>query len=277
MVVFSLAGCSSKKIVSTPSAENPTNAKFESLIAPVRQAQKEAEQKEQNEPPRVLAWNYADIGPAQWGDSNPDFVMCSKGLEQSPVVLKWSKPMVSRSISFFYNPGVFQIESHPQQLQLTFAKGNYAMIDGKRWNLVGLQVHHPAEHQFSKKKFPLEIQLIHYDEEQSRLGIVAVLFKIGKPNVGIETILKHIPAIKPSKVFVDNDPLNPSLFLPLVNTHYAYNGSLTIPPCTEGVAWTVLNTPIEVSAEQLVQLQKAMVPNSRPVQPLNHRKSVNYN
>lgn len=266
MLLVSFAGCAAKKVVTT-----------ETIIGTVPPEETpENEAPEKMEAPKALNWNYTDAGPATWSSIDADYVMCNKGLEQSPVDLKWSKPLASREISFFYIPGVFQIESYAQKLQLTFAKGNYAVIDGKKWKLVAMQLHTPAEHTFSKKKFPLEIDLIHYNEEQTRLGVIAVVFQVGKPNPGFETFLKHIPAKKPDRVLVEDNPLNPSLFLPLANTHYAYNGSMTTPPCTEGVAWTVLNTPVEISAEQLETIKKNLDPNSRPAQPWNHRKPINY-
>lgn len=272
-----VAACASKKEEPKMTITEPLTPKETALLAPIREAQVEAEEKEKNEPPRILPWNYADIGPTQWSKVNPDYVLCEKGLEQSPIALRWSKPMVGRKLEFFYNPGVYQVEVHPQKLQLTFGKGNYSLVDGKKWHLVALQAHTPGEHSFGKKKFPLEVHLIHYDEEQTRLGVMAVMFKVGKPHPGLEALLKNLPAEKPGRAFVESEPLNPSLFLPLVTTHYAYQGSLTFPPCTEGVAWTVLNTPLEVSAEQLVRLQKVLGPNARPAQPWNHRKPVNYN
>ncbi|HVJ65898.1 MAG TPA: carbonic anhydrase family protein [Bdellovibrionota bacterium] len=227
---------------------------------------------------KAMAWNYADAGPAKWAALNESFVLCGKGLEQSPVNLKWTKPMVGRKLAFFYEPGVFQIEAHSQKLQVTFAKGNHTMIDGQRWNLVAMQLHTLAEHSFSKKTFPLEVQLVHYDEAQTKLGIIAVVFREGKANPGLETLLKHLPKAVPGREFVENEPINPSLFLPLVTTHYAYQGSITYPPCTEGVSWTVLNTPVEASKEQIAVLKKlAGRGNARPAQPLNHRKPVNYN
>jgi carbonic anhydrase len=186
--------------------------------------------------------------------------------------------MVGRKISFMYAPGVFQVEAQTQKLQVTFGKGNHTMIDDQRWNLVAMQLHTPAEHSFSKKTFPLEVQLVHYDDAQSKLGIVAVVFREGKPNQGLETLLKHLPKAVPGREFVENEPLNPSLFLPLVTTHYAYSGSITYPPCTEGVSWTVLNTPVDASKEQIAALKKLVGGgNARPAQPLNHRKPVNYN
>lgn len=274
MAIF-LASCSTKKTVDSNKVAG--DLKAAELKEQIKLSQQEAEQKAKEETPKLLPWNYTELGPSEWSKLSEDYVLCEKGLEQSPVNLKWSKPLVARNLEFFYQPGVFQVEAHKQKLQVTFEKGNYATVDGQKWNLVALQVHTPGEHVFTRKKFPLELHLIHYNEEQTKLGMIAVMFKLGKPSVGVATLLKHLPKKVPAKVFVESEPLNPSLFLPLVTTHYAYQGSLTTPPCTEGVAWTVLNTPVEVSVDQLVELQKVLKDNARPVQPLNHRKPVNYN
>jgi carbonic anhydrase len=265
LVLLFAVGCSSK----------PSKSESHKVtIGTMDEAQPAQETASKDEPPKAIAWNYTS--KSNWADLSQDYVLCGKGLEQSPVDLRWSKPIASREIAFYFVPGVFQVESHPQKLQLTFAKGSHTMIDGKKWNLVAMQVHTPSEHSFSKKKFPLEVHLVHYDEEESRLGIVAVLFKAGRPNIGIETLLKHLPEKRPGRIYVEDYPLNPSLFLPLTTTHYSYQGSLTYPPCTEGVAWNVLNTPVEISEEQLGRLRKALDPNARTQQQLNHRRPMNY-
>jgi len=220
-------------------------------------------------------WGYnGEHGPAHWGDIKGDYAQCSKGKEQSPIDLKWKQPKNDRSIKFHYQKSAFEISDNGHTIKAGFDKGNYIEVEGHKYNLLQLHFHAHSEHSISKKFFPMEMHLVHQDEH-GKLAVVGVMFTEGQKNQELEHLLSQIPHEKnhPKKV---SEKLAIDMLLPMIHTHYHYMGSLTTPPCSEGVNWNVLNTPIQASAEQIAKFQKLYSANYRPVQGLNGRVPANF-
>ena len=116
----------------------------------------------------------------------------------------------------------------------------------------------------------MEVHLVHKNNE-GQLAVVGVLMQPGKPHALLQTLVQQFPTNVNQEKVVQNVRINPKDFLPREVQYYHYNGSLTTPPCSEGVAWFVMKTPIEVSAEQVSKLTAVMHQNARPVQPLHDR------
>ena len=97
---------------------------------------------------------------------------------------------------------------------------------------------------------------------------MAVLYRQGDTNAALQTLLDAAPPPGDPA-----SPLDPSAYLPAHASHYRYSGSLTTPPCTEGVQWLVLTEVAEVSGEQLRHIADLTgdTPNNRPIQPLGDR------
>jgi carbonic anhydrase len=221
-------------------------------------------------------WTYSgEQGPDHWADLNPSFSTCRSGHEQSPVNLAWRKPSKGRSLRFYYNETPAKIIDNGHTVQVNFSPGSKVDIDGKVFDLVQFHFHTQSEHTLSGKHFPLELHFVHKND-QGQLAVVGVLFQLGKENPWIEKLWKEIPRTKEVETQLKHAAFTPANLLPEKTTHYHYMGSLTTPPCTEGVNWNVLNTPLEISAEQWSAFKKLYSENNRPVQELKSRKPANF-
>lgn len=220
-------------------------------------------------------WSYGgEAGPDHWGSLAPDFALCDSGHEQSPVDLKWSQQKGSRTLEFHYQAGTPRVIDNGHTIQVNVPAGSYAVIDGQKYQLAQFHFHAASEHAFSGRHFPLEAHFVHKDAA-GRLAVVGVMFDAGRKNEALEKIFREIPKDTGKEVAL-REEFNPAVLLPQAHTHYQYSGSLTTPPCSEGVNWTVLNSPLELSDEQLDVFNRLYVKNNRPIQPLHERKPANY-
>jgi carbonic anhydrase len=220
-------------------------------------------------------WSYeGSEGPESWGKLNSEWGLCSSGHAQSPVDLKWKKPSQNRSVAFFYNSTPAEIVDNGHTIEVNLQPGSKVDLGGKAYDLVQFHFHAESEHTLSGKHFPLELHLVHKDAA-GHLAVIGVLFKLGEKNEWIEKLWKEIPA-KGKTAVLSSKTFDPSRLLPPQTTHYHYMGSLTTPPCTEGVDWNVLNTPLEISQEQLAAFQKLYAHNNRPLQNTHGRRPANF-
>lgn len=253
------------------------HAKAEAPHEPAHPEKKEAHAApaEPAKPKPAAHWSYGgSSGPGHWSELDPEFAACEEGREQSPIDLKWSKQKGKRTLGFHYRPGPLHVVDNGHTVQVNVPVGSYAMIDGEKFSLVQFHFHAESEHTFSGKHYPLEAHFVHKNAE-GKLAVVGVMFEPGAKNNGLEAVFLHMPgkANDEKRAMVKFDPAS---LLPSVHTHYQYRGSLTTPPCTEGVNWTVLNTPMPISEEQLAHFHRAYVHNNRPLQEAYERRPASF-
>ena len=141
------------------------------------------------------------------------------------------------------------------------------------YQLVQYHFHNPSEHTLAGRRFPMEMHLVHRSSS-GQLAVVGVLIEEGWRNLAIEPVWANLPRAKGVETHYEHVKVDVDALLPAVRTSYRYDGSLTTPPCTEGVKWIVLTMPIELSAEQINTFTRVMHDNARPVQPLNGRAVI---
>lgn len=230
------------------------------------------------EPPKPAhpVWGYEGLlGPENWANFDPSFRLCKEGTEQSPIDLKFNKPQKGGDIEFAYKTTGISIVDNGHTVQVNFEPGNMAKIRGQDYELKNIHFHAQAEHTISKKRHPLEAHLVHQNFK-GEFAVIGVFFKPGHENEAIKAIWTRIPKEKEIEKPVTDIRLNPMAFIPPKLTYYTYSGSLTTPPCKEGVNWNVFNTPMELSAEQLNGFTALYPNNYRPTQDLNGRKVLNF-
>ncbi|MBT4760454.1 MAG: carbonic anhydrase family protein [Bdellovibrionaceae bacterium] len=221
-------------------------------------------------------WGYTGAhGPSHWGAIKPEFATCKDGKAQSPVNLTWHKPEKGGTLKFGYIPTRYSIVDNGHAIQVDFPEGQKAMIHGHEYQLLQVHFHAVSEHTIGGKSYPAEAHFVHKNKEGG-LAVVGVMIIEGEKNEFIDQLWGKIPSKKHQKLMDDKTPFNPMALLPSIKTHYHYKGSLTTPPCTEGVMWYVLNTPISMSQMQLAYFNTYYTKTNRPVQPLNNRKAINY-
>lgn len=221
---------------------------------------------------KEVHWGYEGEGaPEFWGTLKPEYALCGTGKYQSPIDFNKTYRTELESIQFSYNDVPLKVVNNGHSIQVNCEPGSSITVDGQKYELLQFHFHAPSEHTVKGSFYDMELHLVHKNEN-GELAVVGVFMKKGKPNNLIQVIWDNIPQELNKENLVSGLSINPSGLLPKVRTYYHYYGSLTTPPCTEGVNWSVMKTPIEVSEEQIEKFKLVMgVNNNRPVQPLNKR------
>ena len=220
------------------------------------------------EPPH---WGYSgNVGPDRWSALSPAYEMCGLGRNQSPIDLTGFVAADLKAINLSYGTNAKEILNNGHSVQVNYTPGSSVELDGRVFELKQFHFHAPSENRIGGKAFPMEGHLVHADKD-GNLAVVAVMFAEGKANAAVATLWKQLPA-KEGEKFAVASQVNAAGVLPGSRAYYRYNGSLTTPPCSEGVRWLVMKEPVSVSREQVEAFKKVMGhPNNRPVQPVNAR------
>jgi carbonic anhydrase len=160
-----------------------------------------------------------------------------------------------------------------RSLVVKYAPDSWLSVNGIRYQLIELRFHHPAEMKIDGKGADMAIHLLHRDPA-GKTGIVAVPVVPGPENAGFKTLLANLPLEKGKELAIDNVSLNASALLPKTKGYYSFAGSLSTPPCTEGVQWYLMQTPIQATTEQISRIARVVGNNARPTQPRNDRDIV---
>lgn len=215
-------------------------------------------------------WSYnGETGPSHWAGLNPEYAACGNGHEQSPINIAHPVHANLPAIEFHYAAAPLKLINNGHTVQVNYAPGSYISVAGHKYDLVQFHFHHPSEEQVDGKPSDLVIHLVHKDSE-GHLAVVAVLFKPGESNAAIKAVVDHVPKTKEQEV-ATGATIDAGALLPQARNYYTFPGSLTTPPCTEGVRWFVLETPSSLDNAELQALATLYPHNARPVQPLYKR------
>jgi carbonic anhydrase len=216
-------------------------------------------------------WTYdGEHGPAHWGALATDYETCKLGTLQSPIDIRGAKAAPLPAIGFAYKPSPLQIVDNGHTVQVTYAPGSFITVGEKKYELLQFHFHHPAEEKVNGKSYPFVAHLVHKSAE-GKLAVVAVLMVNGKPNPIIAAIWKSLSGEKGKESAPEGVTVNVADLLPAERGYYTFIGSLTTPPCSEGVTWFVLKTPAQVSRSEVAVFARLFPNNTRPIQPLNGR------
>jgi carbonic anhydrase len=218
------------------------------------------------------AWGYqGPAGPQTWGGLRPDFSLCGNGQRQSPIDIRGGLAVDLEPVSFQYQASRFGVIDNGHTVQANVAAGNFIQLGGKRYELVQFHFHRPSEERIDGRQFEMSVHLVHKDE-QGRLAVVAVLLDKGQqPQGAVQKVWNNLPLEK-GEENAARVALDLSELLPADRRYYTYMGSLTTPPCSEGVQWVVMRQPVAVSAEQIELFARIYPMNARPVQQAGGRR-----
>lgn len=220
-------------------------------------------------------WSYeGDTGPVYWGELDPSFIACKNGKQQSPINIEFSQVNKSgklENIQIDYGPTFLSLINSGHSIQANAAAlSNKLVIEGKEYKLAQFHFHTPSEHQLNGQYFDMELHLVHQDAYGNN-SVVALMIQEGYENETLAPLWRLLPKEKMKAEISVTKPVDIQALLPSDHTLFYYNGSLTTPPCTEGIKWVVLKKPIEMSKVQIQAFQEIFPNNQRPVQPLNKR------
>lgn len=219
----------------------------------------------------ALHWGYTDAnGPTHWSELDPANTGCSSGRAESPIDIERATAASLSPLVFEYHPGPWQVVDNGHTVQVIVAPGNFLIVDGRKYELLQFHFHHPSEDEIKGKHFDMELHMVHRDAE-GHLAVVAILLSDGRENALIQMIWDNVPTAK-EEVKSLTSMLDPKQLVPAGKKYYAYSGSLTTPPCTEGVKWIVLESPLQISLREERTFASLYPNNVRPIQALNGRK-----
>ena len=224
----------------------------------------------QGEAHATAHWSYSgDTGPAYWGELSPEYAACGSGAAQSPIDVDTVKEENLVNLAFNYNPSNVNILNNGHTVEVVYDPGSSFTVDGEQYDLKQFHFHAPSEHTVDGQFAAIELHLVH-ETADGKKAVVAVLINEGAANPAFTPVWRHLPATETAETTYDV-PVNAASFLPADQTTFRYAGSLTTPPCTEGVSWFIMIHPVEMSAEQIAAFQAIYDGNHRPVQPVNDR------
>jgi len=220
--------------------------------------------------PRDLHWAYqGEGGPQTWGGLKPEFNLCSSGKRQSPIDIRDGIAVDLEPVQFDYRASAFRVIDNGHTVQVNVAPGNFITVGGKRWELQQFHFHRPSEERIDGRQFDMVVHLVHKDAD-GHLAVIAVLLERGSAQPIVQAVWNNLPLEKhqevPARGVIDLNRL-----LPPDHRYYTYMGSLTTPPCTEGVLWMVMQQPVQLAAAQIDIFTRLYPMNARPLQQASGR------
>lgn len=210
-------------------------------------------------------WSYVgETGPAHWARLSEDFELCAKGQRQSPIDIRDGFVVELEPITFDYRPADFTVTNNGHSLQVSFAAGNRIALGGRSFELLQMHFHHPAEEAVEGQRADMSAHLVHRDAS-GRLAVVAVQLRRGVAQPLIQQVWNNLP-LEAGEPVRGLGTMDPNDLLPADRRYFTYMGSLTTPPCTEGVQWMVLKQTVELSEAQVRFFARLFPMNARPLQ-----------
>lgn len=265
---LSLAGCGTP---SAPPQQTTTAAASTAISRPAVPA------------PTDPVWHYeGDEGPEHWGSLSPAFATCGEGRSQSPIDVSTTSRGAAPTVTMRFPAATLRIvhQTHVADginnghtIQINYPAADTLTLGDTSYQLAQYHFHAPSEHTVNGKHFPMEMHMVHKGADGT-LAVVGVFIEQGQQNAAFEPVWADLPKQKGVETHYGAVSVDVDALLPTVRTSYRYDGSLTTPPCSEGVTWIVMTTPIQLSPAQIAAFTQLVSGNNRPIQPLNGRPVV---
>ena len=216
-------------------------------------------------------WAYTgESGADTWGNISPDYHACSAGMMQAPIDQGDGFQAAGAAFTLNYQPSPLNIIHNGHTVQVNFQPGSSMTVSGKRYELLQVHFHTPSEHAIGGQRMAMEAYFVHKSAE-GKLAVLGVMMRVGADNAVLQPVWEHLPASAGPAQDIAGASVDPAAFFPAERSYFRYMGSLTTPPCSEGVNWFVLKEPVTISQVQLDKFVSAVTANARPLQPVNNR------
>ncbi|MCP4542681.1 MAG: carbonate dehydratase [Chloroflexi bacterium] len=218
-----------------------------------------------------IHWTYeGEHGPEHWGELSHDYAACSAGREQSPISIPATASVNAANIEFNYKPTALSIVNNGHTIKVDYDAGSSMTVEGKTYNLLQFHFHALSEHTIHGNYQDGEMHLVHQSTD-GQYAVVGVILSRGTENGAFAPVFTYLPLEAGDPETISGVTINAANLLPQEQSYYRYDGSFTTPPCTEGVKWFVMATPVGLSDAQFNEFEKLYSNNYRPVQPLYDR------
>jgi carbonic anhydrase len=234
---------------------------------------KEEHQSDEHGHSGEVHWSYeGENGPQTWGTLKPEFNLCAIGKRQSPIAIRDDATLQgpAEAIQFQYTPSNSTVVNNGHTIQVNMEGDNSIVVRNSTYKLLQFHFHTPSEEMINTKRYPMVAHLVHKNEA-GQLAVVAVLLEQGEPNPLIETVWTYMPLDTNDQVRIPTGLIDVNEILPADQRYYQFFGSLTTPPCSEGVLWMVIKQPLRISPAQFKLFRQLFPFNARPVQAVNGR------
>ncbi len=229
-------------------------------------------------------WGYGEgDGPDRWSSLKGDWALCASGTAQSPIDLHGTEDasdvdrlaldLPEASLRVIRQEHVLHPLNNGHTIQVNVDAGDTLTIGDQSFVLQQYHFHSPSEHTVNGTHYPMEMHLVH-KSGAGELAVIGVFIDEGEHNAAFDTVWSNMPTEPGTGTHIEHVRVNIDEMLPSNTMSWRYHGSLTTPPCTEGVRWIVLKTPIQLDAAQVKQFKNVFTGNNRPTQPLNGRSIV---
>ncbi|MFK8257023.1 carbonic anhydrase [Erwinia sp. AnSW2-5] len=219
-------------------------------------------------------WSYEGKGaPEHWGELGDEFKTCNNGKFQSPIDIHDVIDGKLPPLDMIFHTETESIVNNGHTIQVTVKDGDDFKLDNEKFTLMQFHFHAPSENRIAGKSYPLEAHFVHANDN-GELAVIAVMLEVGAENPALNALLAAVPE-EQNKAASLTTSIDLSPLYPAQKQYYRFSGSLTTPPCTEGLRWLVMKHPVTLSEAQLKQFQHRLKhANNRPVQPLHGRVIV---
>lgn len=224
----------------------------------------------ESEQPHAAAWGYEGaIGPAHWGELSSSYHLASDGREQSPIDLVGAATADLPPLEFDYRPVSVRLVYNGHSVQEDEDGASRLVAGGAAYELKQFHFHSPSEHTVEGRLFDMEVHFVHRGAG-GEVAVVSVLVESGDHNAAFDSMWRALPD-RDHPDGRSDERIHVADLLPADRRYFAYRGSFTTPPCTEGVRWFVMREPIRLSAAQIATFRRVIYRNNRPVQPMFDR------
>jgi carbonic anhydrase len=233
---------------------------------------------------QAVHWGYGDQdGPERWAELSPDWAACGTGMSQSPIDipavtdLPEADEISGRSpeakVRVIRREHVLNVLDNGHTVQVNVDAGDTLTLGDQVFDLLQYHFHSPSEHTVDGEHYPMEMHLVHRSNAGD-LAVIGVFIREGERNPAFDAVWNSMPLETGKEVRLERSEVNIDDMLPAETTSWRYEGSLTTPPCSEGVHWIVMQTPIQLDAAQIERFRQEFTGNNRPPQPLHDRPMV---
>lgn len=215
-------------------------------------------------------WNYRDRGPEKWAALDPAFGLCGTGTNQSPLDLRDGAKASFPALHIDWKPEKFTILNNGHTIQANAPDGSFIEVGAARSRLIQFHFHSPSEHAMDGRRTGMEAHFVHRNGG-GKLTVVAVLLTPGGQNAAFSAVMSTAP-LKSGGQGSTTMPIDPAEFLPASRETWRYEGSLTTPPCSEGVDWIIFRQTKAVAAADIDKFRGIFHDNARPLRPIGRRE-----